>query len=203
MILFGASGHSKVVLDILISQGIEVDSIIDDDPMVPEIFGVPVAKCSDPDLHQKAIISIGNNKSRQTLSEKYNFKYICAVHPKATVSKFASIGKGTVIMANAAINPGAEIGEHCIINTAAVVEHECKLGDFVHISPNASLAGNVTVEEGAHIGIGASIIQGVTIGKWAVVGAGSVILKDVPDYATVVGNPGRIIKINKNNNLNE
>lgn len=203
MILFGASGHSKVVLDILISRGIKVDSIIDDNPMVEEIFGVPVFKSSDQNVNQDAIISIGNNKSRQTLSEKYNFNYICAIHPKATISKFASIGKGTVIMANAAINPGAEIGQHCIINTAAVVEHECKIGDFVHISPNASLAGNVTVEEGAHIGIGSSIIQGVKIGKWAIVGAGAVILKDVPDYATIVGNPGKIIKISKNNKSNE
>ena len=104
-------------------------------------------------------------------------------------------------MANAAINPGAEIGKHCIINTASIVEHDCKIADFVHISPNASLAGNVTVEEGAHIGIGSSIIQGVTIGKWAVIGAGSVILKNVPDFATVVGNPGRVIKINKDNNI--
>ena len=203
MILFGASGHSKVVLDILISQGIEVNSILDDNPVVQEIFGVPVFKSADPDLNQKAVISIGNNKTRQILSERYKFNYICAIHPNATVSKFASIGKGTVVMANAAINPGAEIGKHCIINTAAVIEHECKIADFVHISPNASLAGNVTVEEGAHIGIGSSIIQGVTIGKWAIVGAGSVILKDVPDYATVVGNPGRIIKIRKNNNSNE
>ena len=201
MILFGASGHSKVVLDILISQGIEVDSIIDDNPVVKEIFSVPVFKCSEPDTDQTAIISIGNNKTRQTLSEKYNFNYICAIHPNATVSKFASIGKGTVVMANAAINPGAEIGKHCIINTAAIVEHDCKIADFVHISPNASLAGNVTVEEGAHIGIGSSIIQGVTIGKWAVIGAGSVILKNVPDFATVVGNPGRVIKINKDNNI--
>lgn len=201
MILFGASGHSKVVLDILISQGIEVDSIIDDNPTVEEIFGVPVFKCSDPALNQDAIISIGNNKSRQTLSEKYFFNYICAIHPNATVSKFANIGKGTIVMAKAAINPDAEIGNHCIINTAAIVEHDCKIADFVHISPNASLAGNVTVKEGAHIGIGSSIIQGITIGKWATIGAGSVILKNVPDFATVVGNPGRVIKINKDNNI--
>jgi len=65
------------------------------------------------------------------------------------------------------------------------------------------LAGNVTVGEGSHVGIGASVIQGVTIGKWATIGAGSVIIKDVPDFATVVGNPGRIIKINKNIQNNE
>jgi acetyltransferase-like isoleucine patch superfamily enzyme len=58
------------------------------------------------------------------------------------------------------------------------------------------LAGNVTVGEGSHVGIGASVIQGVVIGKWTVIGAGAVVLNDVPDYAVVVGNPGKIIKVN-------
>ena len=97
-------------------------------------------------------------------------------------------------MANAVINPNAKIGKHCIVNTSSVIEHDCIVRDFAHISPGASLAGNVTIEEGAHIGIGASIIQGIKIGQWAIVGAGAVVIKDVPDFATVVGNPTRIIK---------
>ena len=56
------------------------------------------------------------------------------------------------------------------------------------------MAGNVQVGEGTQIGIGASVIQGVKIGKWAMIGAGSVIISDVPDFAVVVGNPGKIIK---------
>ncbi len=76
---------------------------------------------------------------------------------------------------------------------------DCVIGDFAHIAPNVSIAGNVSIGEGSQIGIGASIVQGVTIGKWAVVGAGSVILDDVPDYAVVVGVPGKIIKYNSRN----
>jgi acetyltransferase EpsM len=68
--------------------------------------------------------------------------------------------------------------------------------DFVHISPNAALAGNVHVGEGTQIGIGATVMQNIRIGKWVMVGAGAVIIRDVPDYAVVVGNPGRIIKMN-------
>ena len=67
------------------------------------------------------------------------------------------------------------------------------------MSPNVSLAGNVTIGEGSHIGIGSCVIQGIKIGKWATIGAGAVIIKDVPDYAVVVGNPGTIIKFNKEN----
>lgn len=195
MILFGASGHSKVVLDILISKGVKVNTIVDDDPKTEEIFGVKVKKTLGINMNDTAIISIGNNMTRKVISEKYNFEYAIAVHQNATVSEFSKIGCGTVIMANATINPDVKIGKHCIVNTGAVIEHECVLGDYVHISPNASLAGNVSVGEGSHIGIGAAVIQGIKIGRWATIGAGTVVIKNVPDFATVVGNPGKIIKI--------
>lgn len=202
MILFGASGHCKVVLDILLSQKKAVDYILDDQPKVEEIFGVPVLKnnLSEDYNPQKVIVSIGNNYTRKKIVEKYSFEYTTAVHHKSTISIFADIKEGTVVMANAVVNPGAKIGRHCIINTSAVIEHDCRIEDYVHVSPNASLAGNVCVKEGAHIGIGAQIIQGVTIGKWATVGAGAVILRDVPDFAVAVGNPCKIIKIKNSEN---
>lgn len=199
MILFGASGHSKVVLDILISNGVKVDLIIDDHPKIQNIMGVAVEKNTVTEFDKEAIIAIGSNSARKAVSCRYPFQYYTAIHRSATISSFSKIGPGTVVMAQAAVNAGAEVGRHCIINTGAVVEHDCIVGDYAHISPNASLAGNVDVGEGAHIGIGASVIQGVKIGKWSVVGAGTVVLKDVPDFATVVGSPGKVIKINNHN----
>ena len=83
------------------------------------------------------------------------------------------------------------------MNTGASVDHECVLGDYVHIAPNATLCGQVKVGEGTMIGVGVSVVQCVTIGKWCKIGAGAVVLSDVPDGATVVGVPGRIIKYNK------
>jgi acetyltransferase-like isoleucine patch superfamily enzyme len=55
----------------------------------------------------------------------------------------------------------------------------------------------VIVGEGTHIGAGATVIPNIKIGKWCTIGAGSVILKDVPDYAVIYGNPGKVIKYNK------
>lgn len=54
----------------------------------------------------------------------------------------------------------------------------------------------MSIGEGTHVGIGAIIIQGLKIGKWATIGAGTVVLDDIPDYAVVVGNPGKVIKYN-------
>lgn len=144
------------------------------------------------------IVTIGDNKARKKVVERLNLidhDYARSMnHPNSTVSRHSSIGCGTVVMANAVINAGAKIGKHCIINSGAVVEHDCVIGDYVHISPNASLAGGVEVGEGTHVGIGACVIPKVKIGEWSVVGAGAVIIKNIPNNATVVGNPGKVIK---------
>ncbi|MGC9000652.1 DapH/DapD/GlmU-related protein, partial [Caldisericum sp.] len=63
------------------------------------------------------------------------------------------------------------------------------------VAPGVHTGGSVFIGEGTLLGIGSSIIPGIKIGKWAVIGAGSVVIRDVPDYATVVGNPGKVIRI--------
>lgn len=197
MIIFGASGHGKVIYDIILKRNdFEVDCFVDDNPKGEIFCGVPLFHSSEVDLANKdIIIAIGNNSIREKLSNSLSMSnFITAIHPSSVLSNSTKIGKGTVIMANSSINFDAKIGEHCILNTNCVIEHDCKIGDYVHISPNASLSGNVTVGKGTHIGIGASVIQGISIGSNVIIGAGAVIIRDVPDNTTVVGNPGRIIK---------
>jgi len=82
-----------------------------------------------------------------------------------------------------------------LLSICSVRSPRCELGDFSFVGSNATSGANVKVGEGAFIGLGACVIPGIRIGKWSVVGAGSVIIEDVPDYATVVGNPGHVIKI--------
>jgi sugar O-acyltransferase (sialic acid O-acetyltransferase NeuD family) len=198
--LYGASGHCKVVIDILQSNNQTISFIIDDNPKLETILELPILHSENVDLSKikNVILSIGNNKVRKKLHFSLKANFVHAIHPKAIISKHVFLDEGTVVMAGAVINPNTNIGKHCIINTLAVVEHDCSLADFVHISPNTSLAGGVTVGEGSHVGIGATIIQGLKIGKWVTIGAGAVIIKDIPDFAVVVGNPGKIIKYSKN-----
>jgi acetyltransferase EpsM len=199
MYLFGASGHCKVIIDIIQKSKLEViEKVIDDNPVKDEISNIPIIKTPNDDFFKgkSLIISIGDNEIRKKITSRISANYLVAIHPNAILASDVSVAMGSVIMGGAVINPNVQIGKHSIINSGAVVEHDCILGDFVHISPNASLAGNVIVGEGSQIGIGAIIIQGVKIGKWATIGAGAVILKEVPDYAVVVGNPGKIIKYN-------
>ena len=198
MILFGASGHCKSVIDIAESIGEKISIIYDDNPSVEAVCHIPVQKFLTDfrGTNETWVVSIGNNKNRKKVTEKLAKNFGLLIHRTATISSWSSIGDGTVVMAKSVINACTTIGEHCIINSGAVIEHDCKLGDFVHVSPNASLAGGVIVGEGTHIGIGASVLPEINIGKWTTIGAGAVVIKDVPDGAVIVGNPGRIIKTN-------
>lgn len=190
--LYGASGHAKVIRDIVEAQGNTVVTLFDDNPAVEELQGLQV-------LHQYGgeapiIISIGSNRVRKMLAGRLNADFASAIHPSAIVSVRAVVGKGTVVMQGAVIQTETVVGDHCIINTAASIDHECRIGDFVHISPHVTLCGNVTVGEGTWIGAGTTVIQGVHIGKWCMIGSGSVVTKDIPDGYLAVGNRCKLIK---------
>lgn len=195
ILLYGASGHGKVIAEILELQDQNIQGFIDDDCALNTLIDYPVYQRSQfvNLMDRKVIVSIGNNRIRKKIAEENKAIYINAFHPSSIVSVRSTVEEGTVIMAGVSINSSCKIGKHVIINTGASIDHDCVLENYVHVSPNAALAGNVQVGEGTHVGIGACIIQGIKIGKWCVVGAGAVIIRDIPDGSTVVGNPGRVI----------
>jgi len=194
--LFGASGHAKVIIDIIMAQGDEVGCLYDDNPHCIDIQGKPVYKAGATKVAGPMIISIGSCRVRKFIAERYDMEYATAIHPKSIISDLATIGVGTVVMPGAIINADVKIGCHCIINTKASVDHECRIGDFVHIAPGATLSGNVEVGECSWIGVGACVKQGIKIGKNCMIGAGAVVVKDIPDNSTAYGNPCIIRKIN-------
>lgn len=192
--LFGASGHAKVIKDIIETEGNAVGCLYDDAPHCKDIHGVPVYKASDCDVEGPLIISIGSNRVRELIASRYPMAYAMAIHPTAIVSKHAAVGEGTVVMQGAIIQSDAKIGKHCIVNTGASIDHECELDDYVHISPHATICGNVHVGKGSWIGAGATVIPGVKIGEWCIVGAGAVVLHDLPQNSVVAGVPAKPIK---------
>lgn len=205
VLIYGASGHGKVIIDIMEREGkYKIAGLIDDNPEIrggnfctyPVIGGFDVLNGADRHAH-KLILAVGNNQSRKRLWERVKplgYELVNAIHPSAQMGRDVLLGSGTVIMANVAINPGASIGKNVIINTGATVDHDCIIRDYVHISPGAHLAGNVEVGELSHIGIGASIVSGVRIGKQSVIGAGAVVIENLPDCVKAVGVPAKVIK---------
>jgi UDP-perosamine 4-acetyltransferase len=205
ILIVGAGGHGKVVLDILKAAGAHRPvGFLDADPSLAgsSLHGLTVLGQVNllPKLKSKArgaIVAIGDNRARARYADMLRtegYELISAIHPRACVSPSAKLGGSVVIAAGASVGADAELGDCVIVNTSAVVEHECRIESAAHICPAAALAGRVRVGEMAFVGLGCRVIQCLKIGRHATVGAGAVVIADVPDYSTVVGVPARVIK---------
>lgn len=207
IVLIGAGGHCKVIIDII--KGIkeyEIIGITDKGGITDTVLDVPVIGTDDilPKLFKDgveyAFICVGalsNLKHRENIYDKLKeigFKIPMLVHKSAIVSDYAQVSEGTCVMAGAIINPGAFIGKNCIINTGAIIEHDCVVSDSSHISPGVALAGGVKVGTATHIGIGSSVIQNVEIGNNVTIGAGAVVINSILDNVLAVGVPAKEIK---------
>ena len=208
VVIIGAGGHGKVVLDILRAANnskIRPVGFLDADPSLVgtrindlTVLG-PIHHISK--LRQQkvtgAIVAIGDNRARLSYAKHLlaeGVELINAIHPRASVSATARIGRNVVICAGAIVCTDAQIADSVILNTACVVDHECEVGQAAHICPTAALAGRVRIGAGAFIGLGAKIIQCRAVGEHATIGAGAVVIEDIPDNATAVGVPARIVK---------
>lgn len=205
--IFGASGHAKVVMDIVETSGkYHIKYLIDDSLHLKgmSIYGYPVlgnredlkTQAQEHQIHE-GIIAIGNNQIRAAIEQwclSHHLELVTAVHSSAQISRSVQINAGTVVMAGAVINPDTKIGRNAIINTQASIDHECSIEDWVHIGPGATICGNVHIGEYSLIGAGSTILPNLKIGKQVTVGAGTTITRDVPDYVTMVGTPAKRIR---------
>lgn len=202
VLIFGAGGHGKVVLDILIESKTDILGFIDDDKakIGQKIRGFSIlGGFSYLEKRDSVILAlgIGNNVIREKIfksAKNMDIGIASAIHPRAIVSKDVKMGKGVVIMPGAVINSGTVLEDGVVVNTCASVDHDCYLARFSQVWPGAHLAGTVRVGEFSYVGTGASVIQNINIGKNVMIGAGAVIISDIPDDVTVVGNPGKAIK---------
>jgi len=203
-VIFGAGGHSKVVVSCILERDENILGILDDDSQKwgSEILGIPIIGPFDfvrksKDIY-RAVIALGDNKLRKSVFERY--KEYCdweiVIHPKAYVHKSVKIGQGTVIFAGATVQPNVKIGDHVIINTGTTVDHDCIIESFVHLAPGVHMAGSVCIREGSILGIGSSVIPNKNIGAWSIIGAGAVVINDIPSNCTAVGVPAKPIKFN-------
>ena len=126
---------------------------------------------------------------------RHNFKFLARM-----VSQHALRRTGIEI------HPGATIGRRLFIDhgTGVVIGETTVIGDDCTLYQGVTLGGtgkdkgkrHPTIEDGVMISAGAKILGPFTVGKNAKIGAGSIVLKEVPANATVVGVPGRVVKIN-------
>lgn len=116
------------------------------------------------------------------------------IHPNVDLY-MVQLGKGIYVQESVVLQAAVKLGDNSSIHTSTVIAHETTVGNSVFIAHEVSVSGCCNIGDGTFIGTNATILPRVTIGKWATIGAGAVINKDIPDYATAVGNPARVIRI--------
>jgi len=209
-VLWGSSGHAKVLSSIIDLHGGRVVALFDNNPdAVSVLAGVPLFignvgfarwimdESTREDLRGLAAIGGARGRDRLTVHELFRSHGVRVehlVHPLASVCRTASLGAGTQVLAQAVVASDTRIGEACIINHRAAADHECVLGDGIHIAPGATLCGCVTVGDNVMIGAGAVVLPRVRIGDNTIVGAGAVVTRDLPAGVVAVGAPARIIR---------
>lgn len=197
--ILGSGGHARVVAAAAEAFGWPEFSLFSDAwPDITQgpwpVTGTGIDLEASLSEFDGVIVAIGSNSVRLEKHRRLLMRgapLVSIIHPAATVSRYARLGIGSVVVAGAVINPGVETGEAVIINTAATVDHDCRLGDGVHIAPGAHLAGGVQIGEEAWVGIGASVKELVSIGARSKVGAGAAVVASVADDTTVIGVPAR------------
>jgi sugar O-acyltransferase (sialic acid O-acetyltransferase NeuD family) len=206
LIVIGAGGHAKGLIDILHRQQRQIigctginKGLNGTEVMREKVIGV------DEDIYDYApreirlvngLVSIGTSNRRKEIFELYSkagYIFETLIHPSAVVSEEVGFAQGVLVMAGAVIMPGVHVAKNVLINMSATIDHDCNIGAHVHIAPGAVICGAVSIGSGAFIGAGAVLIQGVTIGRDAVIGAGAVVTKDVPAKQRMVGVPVRRI----------
>ena len=200
LILVGGGGHCKSVIDVAESAGYNILGILD----MPEDVGKPVLNYkvigTDDDIHRyvdkaEFVITVGFIKNPATRIKLYNKvkeaggKLATVIASTAHISKYSTIGEGTVVMHQAFINAGAHIGANCIINTFCNIEHDAQIGDQCHISTGTMVNGDCKVGERVFVGSQSVLANGITIGDDIIVGAASFVRKSISAKGIYSGNP--------------
>lgn len=193
------------MIEVAESAGYNILGILD----MPEEVGKQVLDYkvigTDDDIAQyvdKAsfVITVGFIKSPAIRIKLYNKvkvaggKLATIIASTAYVSKYATIGEGTVVMHHAFVNAGVQIGHNVILNTFTNIEHDAIVGDHCHISTGTMVNGDCKVGQSVFIGSQSALANGITIGDDIIIGAGSVVRKSIERKGIYAGNPA-ILKI--------
>lgn len=200
LVIIGAGGHGKVVGEIAMLSG-DYDEIVylDNDTGLTSCLSYPVVgptadwRLFGDDV--KFFVAIGGNLTRQKMSEEIGLdRLVTLVHPGASVSSSAVLGRGCLVTAQSHIGVEAKIGDGCIVNTGATIDHECAISDFVHLGPGSNLGGQVRVGLRSWIAINAAVINNIDVTNDVIVGAGGMVVRDIAQSGTYVGVPVSLVQ---------
>ncbi len=205
IVIFGMGGYARVVADAAVASGdFSVSAFL-----APEVkpgasmLGFPAWPESEVLVDRlgprRGIVAVGDNFRRETIvahirALRPDFEFVTVVHPRASISRFATVGEGSAVLAGAIVCAAAWVGAHVSLYTNTIVEHDDVIGDCVTLAPAAALGGTVRVGARSFLGMAATAVHGVSIGADTVVGANATVTGDLPACVVAVGTPARVLR---------
>lgn len=182
IVILGASGHAREILDLLRLLGLETGRMVDE------------SNEAEIESRSRLVLGVGRPLSRLGAYRKFNanFDFLTLRHPDTGVAASAKIGRGTVISRGAVVSTDASVGAACLLNWNCTVGHDATIGAGSVLNPGSAVSGNCRLGEGVLVGAGAVVLEGVVIEDRAQIGAGAVVTSNVPAGVTVTGVPARL-----------
>lgn len=202
LIIIGAGGHGRAVLDAARSSNHNVLAFVDEKLAGKKVLGVDVVATANEFLEIRNLqffVAIGDNYRRQQIATRTKLDLPDAseaiiIHETAYVSPFSSIEGGCVIMAKVVVGANCRIERGCILNTGSQVDHDGYLKEYSSLGPAACLGGAVTLGTRSVVALGSSIKHGLEIGNDTIISAHAYLHQSVPDGVVYAGVPARKIK---------
>lgn len=199
-VIVGAGGMGRELLGWIEACGKETRErfhvaafISEADDVGATVRGIPVVSPRDwTEEPPRFVIAFADPVKKKRLAQELEglgWEPEIFIHDSAAVGSHAKIGRGTVICPFCRISNDCDIGEHVLVNGGSGVGHDAIVGNYTSLLGSVSINGNAKVGEGVTFGAGSMVYPGKHIGNWSKIGLGSVVLKNVPDGATVFGNP--------------
>ena len=182
--IFGTGGMGRELADIIEASGKSDFVYVVDTPEGP-VNGTQVISPAELRDDDRLVVALGSSTDRRAVVERFVGRaFATVISDSARVSRFATVGEGSVVCDFAVINSGAVVGRRFQANVYAQLSHDCLVGDFVTFAPHVSCNGWVEIGDEAYVGAGAVIRNGspnkrLKIGGGAVIGMGAIVTGDV------------------------
>ncbi len=200
IILIGAGGNCKKVIDIIYKCNYDIKGILDDKFVEQVEFyrGTKIiGKISSIDNYKNSniVVTIGNINFRKCFFNLYSdYRFINLIHPGSCVSESSKLGKGIIIHYGVYVGPDTIIGDFCHLDTLSVIEHDCILSNNIMICPKVTICGSVKLSDNVFIGAGTTVINStkskeILLNESCFIGAGSLINKSINKNCLYYGTP--------------
>ena len=206
IIVYGAGGHGKTVIDMIEEQGLyRIVGVLDDhEDGADELLGYPVIRNGEKIDHiirqvYGGVVAIAENHTRSRIVSKIEaispeFDFVNIINPVVSISRHAKLGQGIVIMFGVRIGADATIGGHCVICSNSTIAHDSDIGDYVFVGTQVGCSGSVAIGAHSYVLSGSVIINNTTVGHHTVVGSASNVLNDLPSNVVAYGNPAQVVR---------